>query len=376
MAPPKAGFHATQPAAVVELEADGVAGQPGVEGGGHPSGHLATPGGARGHDDGGLDLTAPVGDRRGDVLLDDRAPVVRRRGGQQHHLVGTPAAQHPSQLGSPGFGGEQRLAHGRHPSVELGGQRCGRAQQLTQHPLASGLDQHGHHRAVEGRLGAGATAGGTRRSIRSARERPGRAGRGRAARRPRWPPASATGPARRTWRRTTDSALISPTRVGLAGLAPRSGPQVGRAQPFDARPVHRGQDLGVLDLARVDESLGHLTARPAGSRWPPARRRPARSRPGRSPDASSTSCFTPVAKGRSSSWASSGPTWPVSASTELRPHSTRSNSPMRSRAAARARAVARVSLPAKAGSLIEHGSVGAVGQRLAQHVLGRRRARG
>ena len=38
---------------------------------------------------------------------------------------------------------------------------------------------------------------------------------------------------------------------------------------------------------------------------------------------------TPVRNGRSSNSASSGPTWPVSASTELRPVSTRSNGPVR-----------------------------------------------
>ena len=40
----------------------------------------------------------------------------------------------------------------------------------------------------------------------------------------------------------------------------------------------------------------------------------------------------------------------MSASTELRPQSTRSHGPCASRAAARAREVARVSLPANAGS--------------------------
>ena len=44
----------------------------------------------------------------------------------------------------------------------------------------------------------------------------------------------------------------------------------------------------------------------------------------------------PPAKGRSSSSATSGPTWPVSASIELRPTSTRSKGPSRRRAAARA----------------------------------------
>ena len=85
----------------------------------------------------------------------------------------------------------------------------------------------------------------------------------------------------------------------------------------------------------------------------------------------------PVRKGRSSSSASSGPTWPVSASTELRPTRTRSNDPSCSSAAARARAVASVSDPANAGS--ETSTPSAVdaaldrpGERLAQHVLGRR----
>src|SRR4029450_1158870 len=68
--------------------------------------------------------------------------------------------------------------------------------------------------------------------------------------------------------------------------------------------------------------------------------------------ADSSSSRTPVAQGRASREASSGGTWPVSASTELRPVSTRSKGPRRSRTAARARAVASVSEPAKAGSVI------------------------
>ncbi len=88
----------------------------------------------------------------------------------------------------------------------------------------------------------------------------------------------------------------------------------------------RGAPVGV-DLARVDQPLGgrehrgqrdlglhpavvvlaaQLSVDVAGSRC---------------------RCRTPVANGRSRSSASSGPTWPVSASTELRPTSTRSNGP-------------------------------------------------
>ena len=59
---------------------------------------------------------------------------------------------------------------------------------------------------------------------------------------------------------------------------------------------------------------------------------------------------TPVAKGKPVSWAISGPTWPVSPSSEFRPTRTRSKGPSWRKAAASARAVARVSEPPKAGS--------------------------
>ena len=65
----------------------------------------------------------------------------------------------------------------------------------------------------------------------------------------------------------------------------------------------------------------------------------------------SSNSRTPTSRGRSSSSATWAGTWPVSASTELRPHSTRSQGPVASSAATTARAVASVSLPANTGSV-------------------------
>ena len=84
---------------------------------------------------------------------------------------------------------------------------------------------------------------------------------------------------------------------------------------------------------------------PSTERWPSSVSSRARNR-----TPSSSSSRTPGANGRPRSSATSGPTWPVSASNEFRPHSTRSNGPSAVMAAARARAVARVSEPAKRGS--------------------------
>ena len=72
-----------------------------------------------------------------------------------------------------------------------------------------------------------------------------------------------------------------------------------------------------------------------------------------------------VTCGRSSNSATSGPTWPVSASTLLRPHRIRSNASRRS-AAASARAVASVSAPAKARSQRCMRAVGAEREALGQ----------
>ena len=138
-------------------------------------------------------------------------------------------------------------------------------------------------------------------------------------------------------------------------------PDLGRAAGVPPRP--RPEPAASIRVSRS----GATAARPAGSTLHGSQRRSATERTAGS--ASSTSCVavvvleleapdgprsssrrTPLAKGRSSSSASSGPTWPVSPSMELRPSSTRSKGPAARRTAARARAVASVSEPAKAGS--------------------------
>ena len=164
-------------------------------------------------------------------------------------------------------------------------------------------------------------------------------------------------------------ARVAPTDRRAARLSPGA-----RAEPAASTRVSRA---------------GATAARPAGSTLQGSQRRSATESTAGS--ASSTSCVpsscsssrrqtgprscsrrTPLAKGRSSSSASSGPTCPVSPSMELRPRRTRSKGPAARSAAARARAVARVSEPAKAGVAGVQPGVGAPGHRLAQDVLGAR----
>ena len=131
-------------------------------------------------------------------------------------------------------------------------------------------------------------------------------------------------------------------------------------------PPPRARGRAGAASTRVSRA-GATAARPAGSTLQGSQRRSATESTAGS--ASSTSCDpsscsssrcqtgplscsrrTPLAKGRSSSSASSGPTCPVSPSMELRPRRMRSNGPAARSTAARARAVARVSEPAKAAS--------------------------
>ena len=85
---------------------------------------------------------------------------------------------------------------------------------------------------------------------------------------------------------------------------------------------------------------------------------------------------TPVAKGKPVSWAISGPTWPVSPSSEFRPTRTRSKGPSRRRAAASARAVARVSEPAEGRIAQVHTPVRPPGHGFTEDVLGGGRSQG
>ncbi len=115
--------------------------------------------------------------------------------------------------------------------------------------------------------------------------------------------------------------------VGLPAWPHGTGTEVGRGQPPDSARVDRGPHRGVLDLARVDEPFGSAEHGGQGD----GRLDPLVVELEADVDgavAHARACLTPVANGRSSSWASSGPTCPVSASTEFRPTRTRSKGPI------------------------------------------------
>ena len=125
----------------------------------------------------------------------------------------------------------------------------------------------------------------------------------------------------------TAITFTGPTHVGDAsaphGPVPRSAAAMRRMRSAGTAARSGGSTLaGSHSRSAHDRIGGQRRARPAPSR---RRARSARSRV--SP--SIARWRTPVRNGRSSSSASSGPTWPVSASTELRPASTRSNGPSR-----------------------------------------------
>ena len=158
-------------------------------------------------------------------------------------------------------------------------------------------------------------------------------------------------PSRRTsWTRT------APTRVGLPawphGPAPRSAAASRRMRPAGTAARPAASTLhGEISRSAHDSTAGRSTS--ASTQPSSCSHRARRDRPSRA------SVRTPVRNGRSRSSASSGGTWPVSASTEWRPDRIRSKGPVRRSAAASARAVARVSEPAKAGSVMMTPSVSA-----------------
>ena len=125
---------------------------------------------------------------------------------------------------------------------------------------------------------------------------------------------------------STAITFTGPTQVGEPssphGPAPRSAAATRRDQPGG----HRGAS-GRVDLGRVGQPFGAREHRRKPNLGLAPSRRPARNvrRRGRR---RSSSTRTPVRNGRSRSSAISGPTCPVSASTELRPVSTRSNAPV------------------------------------------------
>ena len=238
MAPPKAGFHARSRPRSSSSRSMASPVSPASSDGGHPGRHLPAPGRARGGHDGGLDLAAPLGDGGGDVLLDRGVGAGRLRPAQQHHLVGAPAAEHPGQVRSPGLGGEQRLARwpppgrrGRRPASAAvpSSSRSTRWRPGSTSTATTGPPGPSGRASDPSWLGAGCEA--TWGQAASAPP----AGRGGveqaplvAARRPPWPPARPPGPTRRAWRRTTALGLDLADPGGAAGLAPRSGAEVGR----------------------------------------------------------------------------------------------------------------------------------------------------
>ena len=157
----------------------------------------------------------------------------------------------------------------------------------------------------------------------------------------------ATGPSSTRRARWCSMARVAPTTVGLPASPHGPGPRrravsrVSRSGDTAARPS--GSTLqGSQSRSATDSTAGSVTS----TCWVPS------SCSSSSRHTAPRSCTrrTPLAKGWSRSWASSGPTCPVSPSTVLRPRRTTSNGPAASSTAARARAVARVSEFANAGS--------------------------
>ena len=147
---------------------------------------------------------------------------------------------------------------------------------------------------------------------------------------------------------------VSPTQVGLAfaphGPGPSSAAVTRRMRLSDTAARPAGSTLhGSINRSAVDTIAGNATRSCAQPSSYSARMS--------SMPSASVRCRAPVTNGRSSRWASSGPTCPVSASTEFRPTSTRSKDSPSPSAAESARAVARVSDPANAGSVIRTPSI-------------------
>ena len=158
---------------------------------------------------------------------------------------------------------------------------------------------------------------------------------------------SSSGPSSTRFARAWSMGRVSPTTVGLPsspqGPAPSSAApiRVRRSAGTAARPA--GSTLqGSQRRSATDRTAGRVIS----ASWVPSSCSSSR----RSAAPRSSRWRTPLAKGRSSSSATSGPTWPVSPSMELRPSSTRSKGPAARSAAASARALASVSDPANASS--------------------------
>ena len=158
---------------------------------------------------------------------------------------------------------------------------------------------------------------------------------------------SSTGPSSTRFARAWSMGHASPTIVGLPASPQGPGPssaapiRVRRSAGTAARPAE-----STLQGSQSRSATDRTAGRAISASWVPSSSSSSRCR--LAPRSSIRR--TPLAKGRSSSSATSGPTCPVSPSMELRPSSTRSKGPAVRSAAARARAVASVSEPANASS--------------------------
>ena len=323
----------------VELERDRVTGEAGAERGGDAGRDLAAPDRPRREDGPRRRPRAPIATTAAATSSSTSIPV------DAHDLVGAPAAE---------LIGIGRVVAGRsrgdrdHPT----GEACRRAEQLAGEQVPALFDEH-RDQPIRRAGGEGAgTEPVSRSSSSRVVERPSLG-------------EDLDRAADLFVERGVGDAVAQPDVVedphpadrGRApGLAPRSGSEIVGAELPDRRSRNRGAPLRI-HLARIDESFGRrqqggkadLGLEPAVVEL--AARACTR------PSGSIARCRTPVRNGRSSSCASSGGTWPVSASTELRPASTRSNGPVASMVAASARAVASVSEPANAASVTSTPSI-------------------
>ena len=324
--PPNAGFHATSRSPSSSRPTASPV-SPAPSRGRGAARDLATPRGARREDrPRRRRRAAQVDDARGDVLLDARrrascddrvgaprsssAAGVERRGRDRDGVTadrdrrGSPAAPSSSRVtrGAVGLDEHARSCRAARP---------GRSRRTA--PRSRGVVERGVERAALRR--------GARRRARTCSSS-GRVGQQVAE------------------RARTRCTRTEPTAGRARGLAPRSRAEVGGGHAPDAVGGDRGAPVGV-DLARVDEPLGGREHRRAGRARPGPSRRRARSGGASGRGRRARGGGRRWRTGRSSSSASSGPTWPVSASTELRPTSTRSNGPSRCDAPRRARARSR-----------------------------------
>ena len=324
----------------VDLERDGVAGESGAECSRGARRDLAAPhrSRARGPPTASASRAHSTSADR-DVLLDVDA-------GDRDDLVGAPAAE-PVGVGRRSLGGDGRDDRD-HPTAE----RRRRAEQLAgearrARPRRARRSSDRAHRPSG--IGHRAEVDARRRARRRAR-------RARRGSRPRG------GPARRAARRGGGAAAArsrarapgrrwSGSRPAPTVRRPRSRARRWRIAAAGTAARPSGSTLhGSMSRSAVERSAGRRT-----SAWsqPSSSSQRACTRP----SGSIARWRTPVRNGRSSSSASSGGTWPVSASTELRPAITRSNGPVASIVAASARAVASVSEPANAASVTSTPSI-------------------